>query len=309
MEVTYKMMISDNWAELMLPGLRTIFNKHLKKKKDYVAELFTVENSTKQAEYNQGTGSLGLMDEWTASGNQVSYEDVNKGYKSTYLHKKYSKGLSLERELVEDDQYGEIKKKVRLLTQTVYYTRQYYGASVFNNAFNATYAGPDGVALCSASHPNSPSDATVQSNAATYVLNATNLETARNAMKALKDDKGNLLAVNVDTLIVPPALRKAALVIADSTGEPDISDNNINVWKGSVNVIEFDFLTSSTAWFLCDKERAAAFLHWYDRRIAKLEMDRENFDTEVGKYKVVARYSYGWDDYSWLLGSTGTTAS
>lgn len=300
------MMISENWDELMLPGLRTIFNKHLKKKKNYVNELFTVEKSTKQAEYNMGTGSLGLMDEWGASNNQVSYEDVNKGYKATYMHKKYSKGLTLERELVEDDQYGEIKKRVRLLTQTVYYTRQYYGASVFNNAFNPTFAGPDRVALCSASHPNSPVDSSTQSNAATGRLNATNLETARTTMKGWTDDKGNLLAINPDTLIVGPANRKAALVIADSSGEPDITDNNINVWKGSVNVIEFDFLTSPTAWFLVDKERMAAFLHWYDRRIAKLEMDKENFNSEVGAYKVVARFSFGWDDWSWIYGSTGT---
>ncbi len=302
------MMISDNWDELMLPGLRTIFNKHLKKKKDYVGELFTVEKSTKQAEYNLGTGSLGIMDEWSVSGNQVSYEDVGKGFKQTYMHKKYSKGLTLERELVEDDQYGEIKKRVRLLTQTVYYTRQYYGASVFNNAFNATYKGPDAVALCSASHPNSPDDATVQSNATTGALNATNLETGRTAMKGWTDDKGNLLAINPDTLIVGPSNRKAALVIADSSGEPDVSDNNVNIWKGSVNVIEFDFLTSSTAWFLADKERMAAFLHWYDRRVAKLEMDRENFNSEVGAYKVVNRFSLGWDDWSWLYGSTGTGA-
>lgn len=302
------MMISENWDEIMLPGLRSIFNKHLKKKKDYVGELFTVEKSTKQAEYNQGTGSLGLMDEWGASNNQVSYEDVNKGYKATYMHKKYSKGLTLERELVEDDQYGEIKKRVRLLTQTVYYTRQYYGASVFNNAFNATYAGPDKVALCSAAHPNSPVDATTQSNVATAALNATSLEAGRTAMKGWKDDKDNLLAINPNTLIVGPSLRKAALVIADSSGEPDVSDNNVNVWKGSVNVIEFDFLTSPTAWFLCDSERMAAFLHWYDRRIAKLEMDRENFNSEVGAYKVVNRFSFGWDEWSWIYGSTGTVA-
>lgn len=303
------MMISDNWDELMLPGLRTIFNKHLKKKKDYVAELFMEEGSTKQAEYNQGTGSLGMMDEWGASGNQVSYEDVNKGYKATYMHKKYSKGLTLERELVEDDQYGEIKKRVRLLTQTVYYTRQYYGALIFNQAFNATYKGPDNVALCSASHPNSPVDATTQSNAATAALNATSLEAGRTTMKGWKDDKGNLLAVTPDTLIVGPANRKAALVIADSTGEPDVSDNNINIWHGSVDVIEFDFLTSSTAWFLADKERMKAFLHWYNRRTAKLEMDKENFNSEVGAYKVVNRFSAGWDDWSWVYGSTGTTAS
>lgn len=302
------MMISDNWDELMLPGLRTIFNQQIKKSKDFVGELFTVEKSTKQAEYNQGIGSLGMMDEWGASNNQVSYEDVNKGYKATYLHKKYSKGLTLERELVEDDQYGEIKKRVRLLTQSVYFTRQYYGALLFNEAFNATYAGPDGVALCSASHPYSPSDATVQSNAGTGALNATNLETARTAMMGWKDDKGNLLVVEPDTLIVPPALRKAALVIADSNGEPDVSDNNINIWKGSVDVIEFKFLTSSTAWFLADRQRMKAFLHWYDRRIAKLEMDKENFNSEVGAYKVVSRFSRGFDDWSFIYGSTGTVA-
>ena len=300
------MMISENWDELMLPGLRSIFNKHLKKKKDYVGELFSVENSTKQAEYNQGTGSLGLMDEWGASNNQVSYEDVNKGYKATYIHKKYSKGLTLERELVEDDQYGEIKKRVRLLTQSVYYTRQYFGASIFNNAFNATYAGPDGVALCSASHPYSPVDATTQSNAGTGVLNATNLEAARTAMKGWKDDKGNLLAIEPRMLIVPPALRKAALVIADSSGEPDVSDNNVNVWKGSVDVLEFDFLTSATSWFLVDRSRMQAFLHWYDRRIAKLEMDKEQFNSEVAAYKVVSRLSFGADDWSWIYASNGT---
>lgn len=302
------MMISDNWDELMLPGLRTIFNQQIKKSKDFVGELFTVEKSTKQAEYNQGIGSLGMMDEWGASNNQVSYEDVNKRYKATYLHKKYSKGLTLERELVEDDQYGEIKKRVRLLTQSVYFTRQYYGALLFNEAFNATYAGPDAVALCSASHPYSPSDATVQSNAGTGALNATNLETARTAMMGWKDDKGNLLVVEPDTLIVPPALRKAALVIADSNGEPDVSDNNINIWKGSVDVIEFKFLTSSTAWFLADRQRMKAFLHWYDRRIAKLEMDKENFNSEVGAYKVVSRFSRGFDDWSFIYGSTGIVA-
>ena len=299
-------MISDNYAELMLPGLRVLFNKHLKQKKDYVNEIFSVETSNKQAEYNQGTGSLGLMEEWGASNNQVAYEDVNKGFKVTYLHRKYSKGMLLERELIDDELYGEIKKQVRMLSQSVHLSRQNFGASIFNNAFNPTFAGPDGVSLCSASHPNSPVDTSVQGNVGTGVLNATNLEAARTAMKNLRDDKGNIMAIEPNMLIVPPALRKAALVIADSTGEPDVSDNNINVWKGSVDVLEFDFLTSTTSWFLVDKERMKAFLHWYDRRKAKLEVDKEHFNAETLAYKVVARLSAGWDDYSFIYGSTGT---
>lgn len=303
------MMIVDGWDELMLPYLRTLYGKHMKKKKDYVNEFYTVEKSSKKAEYSLGMGSLGLMDKWEDSNNQVSYEDVNKGFKAVYMQEKYSKGLHIARELPEYDQYGEIRKLVRMLTQSVYYTRQQFGALTFNKAFDASYKGADGKSLCSASHPNSPVDSNTQSNVASYVLNATNLEAARTAMKGWRDDKGNLLAVTPDTLIVPVALRKTALVLADSTGEPDTNYNNINVWKGSVNVIEYDFLDSPTAWYLIDKERMSAFLHWYDGRIAKLEMDRENFNSEVGAYKVVSRFAFGPDDWSWVFGSTGTTSS
>lgn len=300
------MMISDNWAELLLPGLRKIYDKHQKQLKDYVPALYNVEKSTKAQEFTLGTGSLGLMQEWNKSGRQVAYEDIDKGFKQTYTHKKYSLGLEIERELVEDDQYAEIKKKTRKLSNSVYYTRQYYAASTFNNAFSSSHKGPDGVALCAANHPTGPDSGKTWSNVgsgADWALNADNVEKVRNLMMAWTDDKGNLLAINPDTLIVPPALRKAALVIADSDKEPDSIENNVNIWKGSVDVIEFPFLTNSTAWFMTDRSRMKEFLTWFDRRIAKLEQDRENFDTEVAKYKTVSRFSFGWDDASFIFGS------
>lgn len=295
------MLVSENWAELLLPGLRTIFDKHLKNLKDYLPVIFNVEKSNKAQEFNMGIGSLGLMEEWSKSGNQVAYEDIHKGFKATYTHKKYSKGMQIERELVDDDLYSEIKKRTRNLAQTVYYTRQYYAASVLNNAFNASYPGPDGVALCATNHPKSPNDATTWSNAGNYDLTADNVEAVRNAMMMWTDDKGNLLAINPDTLIVPPALRKPALVIADSDKEPDTAENNVNIWRGSLNVIEWPFLTNPKAWFMVDMQRMKNFLNWFDRRIATLESEKV-FDTEVAKYKTVARFSFGWDDPSFVFG-------
>lgn len=295
------MLVSENWSELLLPGLRTIFDKHLGKLKDYLPAIYNVEKSNKAQEFNMGIGSLGLMEEWSTSGNQVAYEDTHKGFKATYTHKKYSKGMQIERELVDDDLYSEIKKRTRNLAQSVYYTRQYYAASVFNNAFNASYPGPDGVALCATNHPKSPNDATTWSNTGSYDLNADNVEAVRNAMMMWTDDKGNLLAINPDTLIVPPALRKAALVIADSDKEPDTAENNVNIWRGSVNVIEWPFLTNSKAWFMVDMQRMKNFLNWFDRRIATLESEKV-FDTEVAKYKTVARFSFGWDEPSFIYG-------
>lgn len=300
------MMISDNWGELLLPGLRKIYDKHMGKLKDYVPALFNVERSGKAQEFTTGTGSLGLMEEWNNSGRQVAYEDINKGFKATYTHKKFSKGLLIERELLEDDLYAEIKKRARKLADSVYYTRQYYAASVFNNAFSASHNGPDGKPLCATDHPLGPDSSGTWSNAglgSDWVLNADTVEEARNKMMEWTDDKGNLLAINPDTLIVPPALRKAALVIADSDKEPDSIENNVNIWKGSVNVIEFPFLKNPTAWFLVDMSRMKNYLNWFDRRKAKLEKDKLDFDTEVAKYKVVARFSFGWDDASFVFGA------
>ena len=296
------MMIPDNWGELLEPGLRKIFDQHKRDLADYTAQLYNVQSSTKAQETNLGVGALGTMDEWESTNKRVSYEDIDPGFRPTYIHRKYSKGVQVERELVDDDQYNEIKKRVKRLSRVVYYTRQQHGLSIFNNAFNSAFKGPDGQPLCSNAHPLSPGNSATQDNLGTDPLSAPAVEAARTAMMGWKDDKGNPIDVLPDTLLVPPALRKAALIIADSDGEPDTSDNNVNVWKGSVNVIECPFLLSSTAWFLIDKTRMDDFLNWYDRRKPDFKYEEE-FDTEVAKYKTVGRWSYGFDDWSWAYGN------
>lgn len=301
-EVRSIMMIRDNWPELLEPGLRRIFDKHLEQKRDYIPVIYNVQTSRKAQETSLGVGSLGLMDEWTATGNMVSYEDINKLFKSTYVHMKYSKGITIERELLEDDQYNEIAKRVRRLAQSVWYTRQVHAASVFNNAFSPSHLGPDAKPLCAPDHPVAPGSTTTYSNADTLPLTADNLELVRTRMKSWTDDKGNLLAIDPDTLIVPTALRKAALVIADSEKEPDTADNNVNIWKGSVRVIEWDFLKNPKAWFVVDSSRMKNFLNWFNRRQPVLERDRDDFDTEAAKWKTVGRWSFGWDDPSFVYG-------
>ena len=296
------MHVRENWPDLLLPILRKIFDKHQKKMRDFLPVLYNMETSKKAQEFTLGVGSLGLMDEWGNSGGQVAYETIYRGFKMEYTHKKYSKGIRIERELLDDDLYSEIKKRVKTLTQSVYYTRQYYAASVFNNAFNSNYTGPDEKPLCATDHPYSPSNSSTWENAdSSLTLNANNVEKVRNEMKRWKDDKGNLLAINPDTLIVPPNLRKAALVVADSEKEPSTSDNDVNIWKGSVDVIEYDFLTDPNAWFMVDRERMKTYLTWFDRRKAQLEQDKD-FDTEAAKYKVINRFSFGWDDPTFIYG-------
>ncbi len=293
------MMISDNWGDFLLPILRKVFDKHLKPMKDFLPVLYNVETSTKAQEFTHGVGSMGLMDEWDESGGQVSYETVYRGYKATYTHKKYSKGLRIEKELLDDALYPEVKKRTKALADSKYYTYQYHVFRPFNECLSMI--GPDGVPLASTAHPLGPYNSTTWSNYGTgLTLNAANVETVRNRMKEWTDDKGNMLMINPDTLFVPKALRKAALVIADTDKEPDTAENNVNIWKGAVNVIEGDFLTNSNMWFMIDMNRMKQFLTWFNRRIPVLQQDKENFDTEVAKFKLIGRWSYGFDDPSFV---------
>ena len=294
-------MISENWAEQLEPGLRKIFDLAGKKEKDYLGLMYNVENSTKAQETNQGIGDLGLMEEWGATGNKVAYEDIKKGYTSNYIHRKYSKGTQIERELVDDEQYGEIKKRVKNLRMVEYRTIQYHAASVFNNAFNASYKGPDNVALCSASHPKAPNSSAVTSNFGAYALTQENVTTVRNNMRRWEDDKANQFLVMPDTIVVPTEGLEPALVIAGTDEKPGTTDHGINVWKGKFNVIEWPWLTDPDAWFMMDSERAKMFLNWFWRRKPGFKAT-EDFDTEIAKYATIARFSYGWDDFSFIYG-------
>ena len=294
-------ILPDNWGELLLPGLRTIFSKHLKGRRNYIRELFNVETSNKAQEFSLGTGSLGEMDPWDG---QVSYEDFNRGFKATYTHRKWSKGLVINREMLDDDLYNEIRKHTRNLADSVSYTRQRHGVSVFNNGFSDAFPGPDGKALFSTAHPYSPSNAATWANLTNRALDSNALEYIRTQMMTnWKDDKGKDIIIDPDELVllVPTILRKPALVIAGSPKEPDVSDNNINVWKGEIQVMEWPMLSSgggtveTAPWFVLERRRLKKFLNWFDRR--KPGFDSEvNFDTEAAKYKTVGRWSYGWDD-------------
>ncbi len=292
------MLVKDNWGELLTPGLRTVYDLHIKSLPDYVGQIFNVQSTDMETEENLGVGSLGLMQPWTGT---VSYEDFNKGFKASYKQAKYSNGIQIERELVQFDRYNEIKKRTKRLATSAHYTRQFYGASVLNNAFSASYTGPDAVALCSASHPYSPSDATVQSNRGTSALSISSVDATYVAMTSWTDDKGNKVAVNPNTLIVPPGLRKTALEIVGSDKNPETGDNAVNVYKGEFKVITLPFLTDSNNWFMADSVLIKEFLNWYDSR--KPDFDYlEDFDTEVAKYKVVGLWAYGWDYWQALYG-------
>jgi hypothetical protein len=276
------------------------WNLEMKKKVDYNALLYNVQDSDKSQENHLGIGSLGQMTPWSGT---VSYDDFKKGYEKGYRHAKYSKGIQFEEEIFRFKEYNKIKQRTSLLLDAVYKTLQAHGASTFNYAFDSNFTGPDSKALCASDHPYSPSDAKTQSNVLTLDLTMPNLTTAFNMMSRFTDDKGDKVFTMPNVLLTGISYREQALKICGpkaSILEPGTAENDANIYSDLVYI--YNPLIEGKKWFLIDRDRMKNFLNWYNARKAVIESDGD-FDTEVQKFKVVSLFSYGADHWDWVCGS------
>lgn len=305
------MAISEQWAELLEPGLRSIFYLTFSElaADSRVPMLFNDIPSTKAAEYFLGVGG---MSDWNAYKGAIEYDDPEQGFKTTLSHEEYVKGFKVERKLVDDDQYNIINARPRQLAMSAMRTREKHAASVFNNAFAISYVGGDSKPLCeTAGHPYSPSNPTTQTNEGTYTLTYDNIVTVRRLMREFKDDKGEIVAINPDTILVPPELEETANSIVATMGggpqKPDTMDYHARLVgqgaKVAMNVVTWDYLTDNNAWFMLDSRLAKIHLLWINRTALEFALDPTSDFRLEARYRGYMRYSYGWSDWRFIFGS------
>jgi hypothetical protein len=283
-------------------SIQETFDAFCKTKTDYRSMLYNMSTSSRSQENHLGFGTFGQMVEWNG---QVHYDTLPKGYEQNYRHIKYSNGVTIEDEIIRFKEYNTIRTRANGLAYGVHKTLQVHGASTFNNAFDATVTGPDGVSLCNASHRVIPG-APVQSNTGVLDLSVDNLETVINAMAAFKDDRDDIMDVQGRLIICGNYWKKTAKQICGSEKEPYVADNQINVFKDDLDYLCVPWITGKK-WFLVDPDlmKMGNGLNWYTARNPdKIEADSNpEFDTEAHKFKTVGMWSKGWDNFFWLYGN------
>lgn len=291
------------FADELTPGFRQIFSDKFGEVPMLLEKLFHVNSSEKDSEKDSSIAWFGMAQQ-TGEGAPIDYEDPVQGYDKTYVHLKYTKGFKITLEMVEDGLYGNMSKRPAALGRAMRRTAEDQASLVFRRGFNTSYAdGADGKVLFSTSHTR-PDGGTAQSNASStsVALNEQNLETAIIAMRNQLDDKGQKIDVYPKTLLVPIDLRKTAHIIVDSPQRNNTADNDVNIYKGEFTILDWIYLTSTTAWFLIDP--TAHELNWFWRKRPEMKSD-ELFDTEYAVYKSTMRLSRGWSDWRGVWGSQG----
>ena len=311
-------MISENWGNLLAPGLRAVFHTRMRAREELFkrTQIFPVDTSQRAFEEMQGIGELGTQgwNEFEKTG-RVTYDEFEPTWKTRLEHREFAQGLVIRRKLMDDNLYPgagiprAVTGRVEKLADSAAVHREKSAAALFTNAFTDSgqdgegfdVAGADGVGLCSTAHPASATNTATQSNEGTLALTAGNLTTTALLMREFTDDRGELVSINPDTLLVPPELEETALILTQTERAVGNANNDVNVNKGRYNVVAWDYLTDSNAWFLIDGVLKSEHLVWLDR-IAPEFLGEGDFDTLQAKFRGYHRFSRGWDAWQWIYG-------
>lgn len=300
------------WADLLNSNIRRIYGNELKQVDTQYQNIFHMESSSKDREIESSASGLSQFVQ-TAENQPVTYEDRNQGYDTTYTFQKWAKAISVSKEMWDDDRFSVMRRGTEDLAKSKMRTKDQIGADVFNYSFTsggggkAPFTAGDAVALFSASHPRSDGGA-VQSNTTTTDLNETSLETALVTMRSTVDDKGQLVGISPDTLLVAPAQEKEARILLESSGRVGTANNDVNPYQGRLKIVVWDRLGaaaggSDTAWFLLDT--SAHKLIYFNRSDTGLVGPDYDFDNDVAKWKDSFRCLPGWSDWRGAYGSKG----
>jgi hypothetical protein len=265
---------------------------------DSLLPLFNEQTSGRAVERRQGVGGMGDVPVYKGA---IEYDSFESLYRTDYTHIEYAKGIAVERKLIDDDEYGVISGRAAKLGLTFRRTIQKFAASPFINAFSASAAGADGVALCATNHPYSPTNAATQGNKGSLALTESAVTATRQIMLKFKDDRGEVMNIAPDTLLVPVELEEAARVIVESSQRSGTANNDANTNRG-YRVVVSRYLSDANDWYLIDSGMARQYLNWFWRVRPEFAEDPASDFNLVMKYRGYMRYSLGFDAWQWIYG-------
>lgn len=239
-------------------------------------------------------------------GMPVTYQAGGVLFIQRYVYKVYGLAFALTKVLVEDGDHIRIGQTyAKHLAQSLVETKETLGANILNRAFNASFAGGDGVSLVNSAHPISGG---TFSNVLTTpaALSQTSLEQLLIQIRNAVDNNGKRIRLNPEKLVVSPSNVFQAEVLLKSVLRTGTADNDINPVKsmgllagGQANLSR---LTSTTAWWV--KTDAPEGLKLMMRRGLEKSMEGD-FETDSTRFKSTERYAFGWTDPRTVFGTPG----
>ena len=287
------------------PGLNALFGLEYKQYADETKEIFDTESSDRAFEEEvmlSGFGNAAVKPE----GQGIQFDDAQETFTARYTNETIALAFAITEEAIEDNLYDRLASRyTKALARSMANTKNIKGAAVLNNAFDANYAGGDGVSLLSTAHPTL--SGTFSNRLATNSdLNETSLEQSLIDIAAFTDERGLKIAARGMKLVIPSNLQFTADRLMKSQGRVGTADNDINAIKNMGMIPEGytvnHYLVDTDAFFI--KTDVPNGMKHFNRSPIKTTMEGD-FDTGNVRYKARERYVFGFSDPRGVFGTPG----
>lgn len=292
---------TGNFAELLWPGIATIWGNDYKNYDTRYTKFFTVETSDKYFEKEQGVTGFPVA-AIKEEGQEAYFAQMFQGFQKEYVNLTYSIGAVVTREMVEDDQYNVISQIPSQLARSMRELEEVVATANINNGFSTALTA-DQVSIFNASHPLIGGGTASNMPSVAADLTQTSLEQGIIDVMGYVDDQSKRIMANVKTLLVPRQLYFTARKILETQQAVGSADNDKNIISNmGINPVDTPYLTDTDAWFLVtDVKNGSKF-----KRRRAVELDRDNdFETDNLKMKSTQRFSVGTTDWRGWYGSAG----
>lgn len=252
----------------------------------------------------------------------TSFQD---GYDKQIKNVEFLQSISIHQSAIEDDVMNDLKSQADNLMRAYHRGKARLAAAFVGESLkgatsyrfgNHTFdmSCMDGGCVFSKTHKPKVKGAN-QSNLYADAFSADALTAAMLKMRDLKDEDGNTLDIDADTIIIPankPVLYNAVLSAVASLQKPGTSNNDVNIHHGNWNILVSSYLNDhlpagDSPWILFDsKFNEAADGNIFQNRIpfsVRSELERNNVNTWFAR----ARYSFGFVNWRQMMafGVTG----
>ena len=287
------------------PGLNALFGLEYRQYADETKEIFNTESSDRAFEEEvmlSGFGNAAVK----AEGQGIQFDDAQETFTARYTNETIALAFAITEEAIEDNLYDRLASRyTKALARSMASTKNIKGAAVLNNAFNANYAGGDGVSLINTAHPTLSGNFSNRL-AVNADLNETSLEQCLIDIAAFTDERGLKVAARGMKLVIPSNLQFTADRLMKTQNRVGTADNDINALKNMGMIPEGyvvnHYLTDTDAFFI--KTDVPNGLKHFSRSPIKTTMEGD-FDTGNVRYKARERYVFGFSDPRGIFGSQG----
>ncbi len=295
-----------NIPKALWPGVKGWWGRFYEEKPMQYRDLFEIQQSDKAYEELVEVTGFGLAPV-KPQGQAIEYDSEDQQTVARFTNVAYALGYIITWEEMRDNIYEKVaKRRTQALAFSMRQTKENVAANVYNRGFNSSYAGGDGAAMLSASHPSSNGN---QSNIlpVSADFSEASLEDLCIQISGAQNTRGLIIDINPESLIIPRQLWFEAQRVLKSVLQNDTANNAINALKatnaipGGIKVN--NYLTDADAWFV--RTDCPESLIFFERDPIMFEQDNDG-DTKNIKYNAYERYVPKWADWRGVYGSPGS---